>query len=261
VFHGSKLLVVDDEPAVRDSLREILEQEGHEVVTAGSGEEALVVLSEQPIDLILLDLKMEGIDGLQVMEEAREIAPYTVIILLTAYGTLESAVAALRQGANDYLLKPCSVGEILASVEKGLGVRREAQRRNELVSSIEKTVRQLKDAPGSLEPEGEASQLWRFLRSKNLLLDREKQLAMAHGQPLRLTPTEFKLLAFFMQNVNRTLSYQELARKALAYDCSELEARNALKTHMWRLRKKLRDETGDDSCLVNVRGRGYIFSG
>jgi DNA-binding response OmpR family regulator len=261
VLHGSKLLIVDDEPAVRDSLREILEQEGHQVITAVSGEEALVTLSEQPIDLVLLDLKMEGLDGLQVMEEARAIAPQTVIILLTAYGTLESAVAALRRGAHDYLLKPCSVGEILASVDKGLGVRRQAQRRDELVSSIEKTVRQLKDAEESPEALTEASRESRFLRSKNLLVDREKQLAMAHGQPLGLTPTEFRLLTFFMENLNRTLSYQELAQDVLAYDCSESEARNALKTHVWRLRKKLKDETGDDSCLVNVRGRGYMFRG
>lgn len=261
MFHPSRLLVVDDEKAVRASLKEILEQEGHEVSTAATGQEALAVLADRSIDLILLDLKMEGMDGLQVMQEARRIAPHTVVILLTAYGSLESAVAALRQGAHDYLLKPCSVHEILASVAKGLDVRRQALRRHELVTSIEKTVHQLKDGAGSPPSQAEAPQVPRFLRSMNLIIDREKQVAIARGHTLSLTPTEFKLLALFMQNTNRTLSYQQLAREALGYDCSVAEARGGLKTHLWRLRKKLRDETGSDSCIVNVRGRGYMFSG
>ena len=261
MISSGRLLVVDDEPAVRDSLREILEQEGHQVSTAASGEEALVALADQSIDLVLLDLKMEGLDGLQVMERAKEISPHTVIIMLTAYGTLESAIAALRHGAHDYLLKPCAVGQIVASVEKGLNVRREALRRRELLTAMEKTVRQLKDTATSLELQGEPAHSSRFLRSRNLLLDREKQVAMSRGQPLRLTPTEFKLLAFLMQNNNRTVSYQELAGEALGYDCSIAEARSALKTHLWRLRKKLEATTDDEPNIANVRGRGYMFRG
>src|SRR4030042_6307741 len=143
VFRRGRLLVVDDEPSVRDSLQGILEQEGQQVSTAGSGEEALALLSEHSFDLILLDLKMPGIDGLEVMKGAKRPAPDTVVIMLTAYGTLDSAIGALRHGAHDYLLKPCRVGEIVASVETGLGGRWEYLRRQELVSSSEQRVRQL----------------------------------------------------------------------------------------------------------------------
>jgi DNA-binding response OmpR family regulator len=259
-FRAAKVLVVDDESAVRTSLREILEQEGHQVTTAAGGEEALAALDHDTFDLILVDLKMEGIDGLQVMTQAKEKKPDTVVIMLTAYGTLDSAIGALRQGAHDYLLKPCSVEEIVSSVETGLARRWESLRRRELVSSIEQSLRELK-APGAApEPTSEETPLSRFVRTRHLLLDREKQVVVAKGQPLSLTPTEFRLLGCLMCNMNRTLGFRELAQQVLDYECSEKEARSSLKTHLWRLRKKLRTALGDDSCIVNVRGKGYLFT-
>lgn len=254
-----RLLVVDDEPPVRSSLKEILEQQGHQVVTAASGEEALLELGQSSFDLILVDLKMEGIDGLQVTTEAKRITPDTVVIILTAYGTLDSAIGALRQGAHDYLLKPCKVEEIVASVDAGLAKRWQNMRQRELVSSIEESARQLKARTVPLEGEGEDSSAARFIRTRHFLLDREKQVVLLKGEPLGLTPTEFKLLACLMDNVNRALGFRELAREVQGYDCSEREARGALKTHVWRLRRKLKARMGDASCIVNIRGKGYMF--
>jgi DNA-binding response OmpR family regulator len=173
MFHPGKILVVDDEPHVRTSLKEILEQEGHQVTTAADGPEALAALSKDAFDLILVDLKMEGMDGLEVMTEAR-----------TAYGTLDSAIGALRQGAHDYLLKPCSVQEIVASVETGLAKRQQAMHRRELVADIEHSLHQLRtpDAPPPLHAEGPS--LARYVRTRDLILDREKQIVVARGQPL-----------------------------------------------------------------------------
>jgi DNA-binding response OmpR family regulator len=260
IFRAGRILVVDDESTVRTSLQEILEQEGHRVTTAASGEEALAALELETFDLILVDLKMEGIDGLQVMTQAKKMMPDTVVIMLTAYGTVDSAIGALRQGAHDYLLKPCAVEEIVSSVETGLAKRWESLRRRELVSSIEQSLRELKTPGVALEPGAEEPPLPRFVRTRQLLLDREKQIVVAKGEPLNLTPTEFRLLASLMSNVNRTLSFRELAHDVLAYECSEKEARSSLKTHLWRLRKKLRSALGDDSYIVNVRGKGYLFS-
>lgn len=260
MYHPAKLLIVDDESAVRASLREILQQKGHQVITAASGEEALAALGEDSFDLILLDLKMEGIDGLEVMAEAKRTAPATEVIVLTAHGALDSAVEALRRGAHDYLLKPCSVEEIVASVETGLAKRWQSARRRELVSNIEDSVRQLRSSAQPGKSQIQEPVVSRFIRTPHLLLDREKQIVMADGEPLSLTPTEFKLLTCLMGNVNRTLSFPQLAREALGYECSDQEARRTLKTHLWRLRKKLRSTTGDDSYIVNVRGEGYMFS-
>jgi DNA-binding response OmpR family regulator len=259
-FRPGKILIVDDEPGVRTSLKEILEQEGHQVTAAASGEEALVVLNEDVFDLVLVDLKMEGIDGLEVMAHVKKEAPDTVVVMLTAYGTLDSAVGALRQGAHDYLLKPSSVEEIVASVQTGLSKRWQSLRRRELVTSIEQSLRQLKTPSAALDDQGEEMPMARFVRTKHLLLDREKQVVVAKGEPLGLTPTEFKLLACLMGNMNRTLSFSELAQHVLEYECSDKEARSSLKTHLWRLRKKLRTRLGDDSCIVNVRGKGYLFA-
>lgn len=255
----SKLLVVDDEPSVRTSLEGILEQEGHLVTTAASGEEALAAMDGDVFDLILVDLKMPGIDGLEVMAAAKRMMPDAVVIILTAYGTVDSAVGALRQGAHDYLLKPCSVQEIVGSVEMGLAKHEQTLRRRELVSSIEQSVRQLEASTIPPQQQEEGPSLPRFVRTRLLLLDREKQIVVAKGEPLSLTPTEFRLLACLMDNMNRTLSYQELASAVLQYECSDQEARSALKTHLWRLRKKLSSAAGDHPWIVNVRGKGYMF--
>jgi len=254
-----KLLVVDDEPGVRTSIKGILEQEGYLVTTAASGEEALAAMERDVFDLILVDLKMPGMDGLEVMSEAKSRMPDTVVIILTAYGTLDSAIGALRQGAHDYLLKPCSVQEIVGSVEMGLATHRQTLRRRELVSSIEQSVRQLEASTIPPQQQEEGPSLPRFVRTRLLLLDREKQIVVVRGEPLNLTPTEFRLLACLMDNMNRTLSFKELAHEVLHYECSAQEARRALKTHLWRLRKKLRSAAGDDFWIVNVRGKGYMF--
>jgi len=259
MLRPGKLLVVDDEPSVRSSLKEILEQEGHQVVAAASGEEALLRLVQSRFDLILVDLKMEGIDGLQVMAEARKRAPDMVVIMLTAYGTLDSAIGALRHGAHDYLLKPCKVEELIASVEAGLDKRWQNIRQQELVSSIEDSVRQLKARTVPLEAEREDVSASRFIRTRHFLLDREKQIVILKGEPVSLTPTEFKLLSCLMDNMNRALSFRELVQEVRSYDCSEREARGVLKTHLWRLRKKLKARMGDASCIVNIRGKGYMF--
>jgi DNA-binding response OmpR family regulator len=259
MFHPGKLLVVDDEPGVRSSLQEILEQEGHQVATAPSGAQALAMLGRDTFDLILVDLKMEGMDGLELMRQVKSLAPDTIVIMLTAYGTLDSAIEALRQGAHDYLLKPCGVEEIVASVETGLAERQDTLRRRQLVTNIEESVRKLRASTLPPETERQGPAMARFVRSRDLVLDREKQIVVARGHPLGLTPTEFRLLACLMDSANHTLSFPDMARHALGYECSDPEARRALKTHLWRLRTKLRSTLGNDSCIVNVRGKGYMF--
>ncbi len=120
----ARILIVDDEPAIRLFLEEELSQAGYEVTTAASGEEALARLQKNPVDLILLDLKMGGMDGLQVMAEVSRRPLPPVVILLTAHASLDSAIEAMRRGGHDYLLKPCRTEELLASVERGMARRR-----------------------------------------------------------------------------------------------------------------------------------------
>ena len=115
-----KVLVIDDDEFALRSIAKVLEDESYRVVTVASGPEALDLLQQDSFDLILADLKMPGIDGLEVLRQTREIAPQAVVLILTAYASLESAIEALRAGAYDYLLKPCSTDELRLKIEKGL---------------------------------------------------------------------------------------------------------------------------------------------
>jgi len=253
------ILIVDDEAAIRLFLSEELTQAGYCVHTAASGEEALVQLRSESIDLVLLDLKMGGMDGLQVMEEIERHPLSPVIIILTAYASLESAVGAMRRGGHDYLTKPCRTEELLASVEKGLARRREAVQREQMIRTIEETAQRLR---GQLPLAAAASVRPRYLEGRGLLLDRRRKTVSRRGQPLPLTPTEFELLASLMEQVDRPVSYRELAialHGSTGGEWQEWEARQNLGTHMWRLRRKLGCDPQGEPYIINIRGQGYQF--
>ncbi|MBC7249012.1 MAG: response regulator transcription factor [Anaerolineae bacterium] len=263
---AAKILVVDDEQSVRLSLAELLSMEGYQVTTASSGEEAVRYLKESSFDLTLLDLIMPGMGGLEVMEIARRIAPDTVIIMLTAHGTLESAIGALRQGAHDYLLKPCAVDDILTSVKAGLEKRKKETRGKELVVAMEQTIQALKDVHGipSSQPttvqEEEKAEEERFVQARGIIVDTHKHVATMDGQPLNLTPTELRLLACLIANADKVLSSRELVKAVQNYDCREEEARSIIRVHIRRLRRKIEPDPRNPRYIVNVRGVGYMFA-
>ncbi len=251
------ILIVDDEPSIRFFLSEILAQAGYRVSTAAGGEPALALLEKECIDLILLDLKMGGIDGLQVMSHVQQHSLPPIIIMLTAHASLDSAVEAMRRGSHDYLIKPCRTEALLASVEKGLAQRREALRQRELLDLIEKSVRQLQD--GSVRDEIPQEAGPRFLEVRGLLLDLQQHTVTRRGEAIDLTPTEFSILQHLMQEAGQVVSFQELMAAVYGDEASEYEGRQALSTHIWRLRKKLGNGPDDSPYIVNVRGRGYQF--
>ena len=113
-----RILVVDDELIVRDSIREWLMEEGFDADMAGSGQEALSRLGESPFQLMLLDIKMPGMDGVEVLKKAREIAPEVNVVMMTAYATVETAIEAMKTGALEYLIKPFEIDVLMPMVEK-----------------------------------------------------------------------------------------------------------------------------------------------
>jgi DNA-binding response OmpR family regulator len=258
-----KILVVDDEEVTRLSLAEILSLEGYQVTTAKNGEEALQKLEKETVDLVLADLVMKEVDGLQVMETAKKLSPDTVVIMLTAYGTLESAIQAMRQGAYDYLIKPCGAQEIVASVESGLAEQRQERRRQKLVTKVEEMLNALKaqedEMPTSVS-RGDQSKRARFLQSGGIIVDFQKHIATLHGQLLNLTPTEFRLLACLMRKADQVLSCQELVREVQNYDCDEREARDIIRVHIRRLRQKIEPDPANPQYIINLRGVGYMFA-
>src|SRR5258705_12425449 len=119
----ASILVVDDEPAIQDILTWALSAEGYRVATAGNGEEALARVGEEEFDIIVTDIVMPGIDGLEVLERSRVLNPRAAVIVMTAYAALETAIAALRRGASDYLEKPFSVDLLKERVQRRLQYR------------------------------------------------------------------------------------------------------------------------------------------
>src|SRR5262245_42272471 len=112
------ILVADDEPGVRESLAEVLRDAGYEVQTAADGQAALAALEARDFGIIITDLRMPGADGIAVLKHAREVSPQTLVLVMTAHGSVDTAVEALRSGATDYILKPVVFDDLLAKVER-----------------------------------------------------------------------------------------------------------------------------------------------
>ncbi len=249
------ILVVDDELPMRESLREILELEGLQVSLAESGEAALEILRQTPIDLMLLDLKMKGLDGLQTTEAAKQLAPDTVIIMLTAHGTLESAIGAMRYGAFDYLLKPATVSDIIASVQRGLNHRTQMLRQRDLVGLMQRAITELQPTPNTTPKLNE-----RRLKLREIDLDLQRHIASSQGRTLDLTLTEFKMLAYLMEHADEVISPRELVAAVQGYQADEHEARAIVRVHIRRLRQKVEPDPDEPIYVLNVRGVGYVFA-
>src|SRR5918911_2712470 len=124
----AQVLVVDDEAPIRITMSDMLRRRGYEVVVAASGEEALALIHQRPFDLLLLDLRMPGLSGLDVAQRAHALQPDAAIIILTGHGSLESAVEGIHLGVFDYLLKTASPKEVLARVTAAIDEQQEQRR-------------------------------------------------------------------------------------------------------------------------------------
>ena len=258
------ILVVDDEQSVCVSLEGVLSREGYQTFSANDGHAAIDILSRQKVDLVLVDLNMPKMSGLELIQIIRDRWPRTVTTILTGYGTLESAIIALRNGANDYLLKPSTPEDIKASVRKGLNKRRKLLRRRQLLTSIEASVRALTHEhpeamadtlPAESQPQAQES----TLRANNLLIDLKQHRVTIDEREISLTPIEFSTLVVLVRNRGRVLSYATIVQDTHGYECSEHEARTLIKTHISHLRQKITRQTNQPCPIANVRGVGYMW--
>jgi CheY-like chemotaxis protein/DNA-binding transcriptional ArsR family regulator len=116
----AKILVVDDDEELREDVVEMLQREGYEVIDVGTGEEAIEKLKKESVDIILTDLMMPGIDGMEVLRQSKKLKPAVRVIMITGFGTIENAVEAMKEGASDYISKPFKIGEVQATVKRAL---------------------------------------------------------------------------------------------------------------------------------------------
>ena len=261
MLQSARLLIVDDERTTRLSLSEIFALRGATTSVAADGSEALEVLQHADFDLIILDLKMPGISGLQVLEYVQEHSPGTVCVLLTAHATIDSAIYALRRGAFDYILKPAQPKTIIEVVERGLAKRHEFVRRQNLVGLMEQTVEAFKaGAPVPAVVTPPASPNSAVLQTGNLSVDLQRREAKMNDQDLELTPTEFDTLAHLIKNAERVVSCRDLVKAVQGYDTTENAARPIMRVHIHRLRQKIEADAAAPERLLTIRSAGYMLT-
>ncbi len=144
---NASILVVDDERAIQDSLAWCLRTDGHEVQTAEDGEEAMAIMASQHFDVVISDIIMPGVGGLDLLRRSRALHPRTLVVLITAYATVETAVEALREGACDYLLKPFKLDDLRSRVQRLLEYRATLQESAQFRGAVECAARSPRPAP------------------------------------------------------------------------------------------------------------------
>lgn len=241
----SNILVVDDENIARQSLTEILKLEGYSVVSVSNGQAAVEHVRTHPVDLMVVDLRMPGMDGLQVIQVVNQTSPDTEVILLTAHGSTDSAIQALRLRIHDYLTKPAAPAQVLASVKKGL-TRRTAKL-------------QAKSGVNDLAEVDETAIEFRL--KDGTLVDLSRRQIRSGKKIEHLTPAEGRLLRILMENEGKVFSHRELVLLVQGYDTSQREAPEILRPLVSRLRHKLDEFPALSERVASVRGTGYVYEG
>jgi DNA-binding response OmpR family regulator len=223
------VLVIEDDAAIRQGIVDALDYAGYTAVEAPDGHKGLALAADAECDLVLLDLVLPGPDGLEILKSIRTGRPTLPVIILTARGELGDRVKGLRLGADDYVVKPFSVKELLARVDAVL--RRSPERPQEITKI---------PIPG-----GVADLARREVRLKG-------------GGREELTDREVSLLRYLAGNPGRAISREEILTRVWRLDPRGLDTRT-IDMHIVRLREKLRDDPDEPTIILTVRGVGYMF--
>jgi two-component system KDP operon response regulator KdpE len=228
VNENSRLLIVDDEPALRKALRASLTASGFEVSEARNGEEALSLLPQNPVDLVLLDINMPGRNGIEICRKIRETAVATGIIMVTVRDTEADKIAALEAGADDFICKPYRLGEMVARVRA--------------------VLRRLHARPGVADA---------VLRAGSLQLDPVQRVLLKNGVEIHLSPREFDLLAYLFRHQGAPVMHARLLRAVWGPEFgSELEY---LRSYVKMLRKKIENDPARPEYILTEPWVGYRF--
>ena len=219
-----RVLVVDDEPQIRRALRVTLRANGYEVVEAADGETGLDMAAAQPPDVVVLDLALPDLDGVEVCRRLREWSEVPVIVL-SAAGDDDAKVGALDQGADDYVTKPFSTPELLARIR----------------AAVRRSARTIGGDP--------------IVRAADVEIDLARRLVKRAGVEVHLTPTEYGLLRFLAQHPDRVVTHGHLLRAVLGVGYED--AGSSLRVFISGLRKKLEADPADPRIIVTEPGVGY----
>lgn len=221
------ILLIDDEPQILRALKTILTANHFQVAAASTGEQGIALAVAQPPDMIILDLTLPDMDGIQVCEQIREWSRVPIIVL-SVRDNEKDKVAALDKGADDYLTKPFGIEELLARIRVGL---RHAEQ------SLGNSKRIIKAGP--------------------VTIDLASHLVTRDGEEMRLTATEFKLLSYLAAHPDRVLTHQAILTQVWGFE--ELDHVEYLRVYIGQLRKKLENNPEEPQFLLTEPGIGYRF--
>jgi two-component system KDP operon response regulator KdpE len=223
----SRILAIDDDRSLLELLADYLGRLGHDVTTAPDGQRALACLNTVDPALVLLDVTMPGLDGWQVLARIRAVSQVPVI-MLTARGDEPEVLRGFAAGADDYVTKPFSFAQLSARIGAVLG--RASPERSDAAST---------------------------LRGADLVVDVDQHRVLRNGEPVELTPTEFRILVTLMREPGRVLSVRQIVTAVWGADY--VDETGYIRRYVWHLRRKLERDPGDPRYIVNERSVGYVF--
>lgn len=229
-----KILIVEDEDSIVKLLKYNLEREGYEVATADNGADGFDQAASGAYDLILLDLMLPKMDGIEVTKRLKQEKIDTPIIMLTAKDTELDKILGLEMGADDYMTKPFSTRELIARIRSVL--RR--YEKSKMAQSVEKES---------------------VMRFGDLEIDRDQFEVRVGGEPVAFTPKEFELLVYLAENKGRTFTREQLLDAVWNYDF--VGETRIVDVHISHLREKIEQNTKQPQHIITVRGFGYKFEG
>lgn len=228
---SEKILIVDDDPRFQRLVEKVLTSQGYAVLKAGGGQEALRLLFDHKPDLVLLDVLMPGMDGWETCRRIRDISSLPIVILTGSQTTEEAVVRGLDYGADDYLIKPVGNRELVARVRAIL-------RRAKLPAAPE------------MQKESVYSDSYLTVNSAELKV-------MVNGERVKLTPIEFRLLAYLIANAGRVLTHQQLLEKVWGWEY--VDDVDYVRIYVSHLRQKIEPDPAEPRYIVTEPGFGYRF--
>ena len=258
------ILIIDDDINLSRSLALIMQRVGYKVSTVATAREGVQLLQAGAFDLVFLDIKLPDQSGIDLLPIIRGMYPEMLVIILTAHASLETAIGAVRAGANDYLLKPIDPEDILVRVNKIHDEQKQPKRRREITSQIQALLEELhttesnEASPFGLTTASSQVDLARYLKRGDLVLDLHTRKVRLNERNIPLAPSTFDYLVTLMRHSPQTVSYDALVLESQGYQgLSRIEAKELTRWQIHEIRKALEEDLRHPRMVITVRDVGY----
>ncbi|HUN24300.1 MAG TPA: response regulator transcription factor [Anaerolineales bacterium] len=275
-----KVLLVDDDAIIRRMLQKVIQDSGYEVFSASNTDQAVETLAITAMDVVICDIRMPGLSGLDLLKYIREQEKDCEVILITSYASVETAIQALRRGAFDYLTKPVTKEKLLDSLTRATEKLQETRQRAQVINIVQAGLQSMlgsskqtsspdsltaplpADGPLSvaqspLVPRG-ADLVNRYIKGP-VVLDLDRFTVQVNEDRIDITPSEFEILHALFRNPDRVITAQELVQALRGYSVENWEAKDVIRPHISNLRRKLIAADPAADIIETIRSIGYII--